>query len=108
MSGSSARRLKRLETAAEPKPFGYYHCVYAHSEADFERQKADLIASGRAKATDLILDANWRSWKERGWSEDAPEYGSDVREPETHAWTKTWMEYINERDAAKQQEGAAA
>jgi hypothetical protein len=34
---------------------GYYHCIYARDEADYERQRADLIASGRAKPTELIL-----------------------------------------------------
>ncbi len=102
MSAASARRLKRLEVASAPKALGHYHCIYACDRAEYERQRADLIASGRAKANDLILDANWRSWKERGWSEEAPEYGSDVREPETHAWTKPWIEYIREWDREKE------
>ena len=98
MSGASARRLKRLEEAAASKVLGHYHCIYARSRADFERQKAALIRSGRAKASDLIFDANWQSWQQRGGSEDAPEYLGGVREPETHAWTKPWIEYLRERD----------
>ena len=96
MSATSSRRLKRLERAAEPEALGRYHCIYACNAADFERQKADLIASGRAKASGLIIDANWQSWQQRGWSADAPEYQGDIRKPETHAWTKPWIEYIHE------------
>ena len=49
MSATSARRLKRLEVAAAPRDLGQYHCIYARGGADFERQKAGLIASGRAR-----------------------------------------------------------
>ncbi len=97
MSVASARRLKRLEEAAAPRDLGQYHCIYARDRADFERQKADLIASSRAKATDLIFDANWQSWQQRGWSEDAPEYVGEVREPETHTWTMTWEEFLDQQ-----------
>jgi hypothetical protein len=98
MSAVLARRLRRLERAAEPETLGHYHCIYARNAADFERQKADLIASDRAKASDLIIDANWQSWQQRGWSADAPEYVGNVRESETHAWTRPWIEYIHEWD----------
>lgn len=96
MSAASARRLKRLEGAAAPKDLGRYHCIYAGDGADYERQKADLIASGRAKATDLIFDANWRSWQQRGSSEDAPEYVGEVKQPKTYAWTMTHDERVLE------------
>ena len=96
MSAASARRLKRLEEATAPRDLGQYHCIYARDEADFERQKADLIASGRAKATDLIFDANWHSWQQRGSSEDAPEYVGEVKEPETFPWTMTHDERVLE------------
>ena len=96
MSRAMERRLLKVEAATRPKDLGRFHCIYARDLADFERQKADLIASGRAKATDLIFDANWQSWQQRGCCEDAPEYVGEVREPETHAWTKTWLEYIDE------------
>ncbi len=98
MSAATAKRLKRLEASVAPKVLGHYHCIYARDRADFEQQKEALIASGRAKASDLIFDANWQSWQQRGGSEDAPEYLGDVREPETHAWTKPWIEYLRERD----------
>ena len=96
MSAASARRLKRLEEAAAPRDLGQYHCIYARDGADFERQKADLIAYGRAKATDLIFDANWRSWQQRGWDAGLPEYVGEVREPETFPWTMTHDERVLE------------
>jgi hypothetical protein len=96
LSAASARRLKRLEGAAAPRDLGQYHCVYARDLADYERQKAGLIASGRAKATDLIFDANWQSWQQRGSSGDSPEYVGEVKEPETHAWTMTHDERVFE------------
>jgi thioredoxin reductase len=94
MSAASARRLKRLEEATAPRDLGQYHCIYACDAADYERQKAVLIASGRAKATDLIFDANWRSWQQRGSSEASPEYVGEVREPETLPWTMTHDERV--------------
>jgi hypothetical protein len=94
MSAASARRLKRLEEAAAPRAFGQYHCIYARDGADFEQQKADLVACGRAKATDLIFDANWRSWQQRSSSEASPEYVGEVREPETFPWTMTHDERV--------------
>ncbi len=97
MSAASARRLKRLEVAAAPRDLGQYHCIYARDAADYERQKADLIASGRAKATDLIFDANWQSLQERGWDAGLPEYVGEVREPETHRWTTTWEEFLDQQ-----------
>jgi hypothetical protein len=99
------RRLLKVEAATSPRDLDRFHCIYARDLADFERQKADLIASGRATATDLIFDANWQSWQQRGSCADAPEYVGEVREVETHAWTKTWLEYIN--DWAKEKADAA-
>jgi hypothetical protein len=69
--------------------------VYAHDLADFERQKANLIASGRAKSTDLIFDADWQSLQQRGWDAGLPEYVGEVREPETFPWTMTWEEFLD-------------
>lgn len=107
MSAASARRLKRLEEAAAPRDLGQYHCIYARDAADYERQKADLIASGRAKATDLIFDANWQSLQQRGWDAGLPEYVGEVREPETHAWTMTWEEFLDQQAEEDRRKGMA-
>src|SRR5215217_7864292 len=102
MTTASARRLKRLEAASQPKALGHYHCVYARDMADYERQRADLIASGRVKAGELIIDANWQTSRQRGGDPlEAPVYLDDMREPETHAWTMTWAEFIRERESEK-------
>jgi hypothetical protein len=34
------------------------HVIYARDEADYETQRAGLIASGRAATSDFILDWN--------------------------------------------------
>lgn len=105
MSRVLERRLEKLEAATGPKVLGYYHCIFARDRQDFDRQKAALVASGRAKPTDLIFDANWQSLQQRGWREDLPEYVGEVREPETYPWTKTWEEQLQEWD---EEEKAAA
>jgi hypothetical protein len=107
MSAASARCLKRLEEATAPRDLGQYHCIYARDGADFERQKADLIASGRAKATDLIFDANWQSLQQRGWDAGLPEYVGEVREPETFPWTTTWEEFLDQEAAEERQKEMA-
>ena len=94
-AASSSRRLARLEATVAPRVLGYYHCIYACDEADYERQRADLIASGRAKPTELIVDANWQKPVSRGEGLcDPPVYLDVVKEPETHAWTETHDERV--------------
>lgn len=107
MSTISARRLKRLEGAAASRDLGQYHCIYARDLADYERQKADLIASGRAKATDLIMDANWQSLQGRGWDAGLPEYVGEAREPETFPWTMTWEQFLDQEAAEDRQKEMA-
>ena len=107
MSAASARRLKRLEEVTAPRDLWQYHCIYARDGADFQRQKADLIASGRAKATDLIFDANCQSLQQRGWDAGLPEYGGEVREPETLPWTMTWEEFLDQEATEERQKEMA-
>lgn len=97
VSVASSKRLTKLEAAAGPKVLGYFHVVYARDMADYERQRADLIASGRAKRTELIWDANWQKPVYRGDGLcDPPVYLDVVKEPETHPWTKTHDEWVLE------------
>jgi hypothetical protein len=104
VSRALERRLERVEAAMGPKVLGYYHYIYASSMADYERQRADLIACGRAKPTDLILDANWQKPVYRGEGLcDPPVYLDVVKEPETHAWTMTHEERVR---AMANEEGA--
>ena len=106
MSRTLERRLGRLEASVGPKVLGYFHVVYATDMADYERQKAALIASGRAKPTDLVWDANWQPSAIRPDGTFVPAYHQGpVQEPETHPWTKTWEEQLREWD---EEEAASA
>ncbi len=107
MSRVLERRLEKLEAAVGPKVLGYYHCIYAADMQDFERQKAALIASGRAKPTDIIFDANWQSLQQRGWDAGLPEYVGEVQEPETFPWTMTWEEFLDQEAAEERQKEMA-
>lgn len=74
MSRLLERRLTKLEASLAPA-HGYMHVIYARDLADFDTQQAGLIASGRAAASDFIMD--WNSglpvdWHETGESESFP------------------------------------
>jgi hypothetical protein len=84
MSRALERRLERLEVGLSPKVLGHMQCIYARDMADYERQKAGLIASGRGKLADFFVDMNYR------W----PAYRDDVREPETEAWTQSHDDFV--------------
>ena len=82
MSRLLERRLTKLEASLAPA-HGYMRVIYARDLADFETQRAGLIASGRAAASDFIMD--WNS----GLSVDRHETG----EPESFPVTRTHEEW---------------
>lgn len=82
MSRLLERRLTKLEIATGPKVLGYWHAIYARDEADYEAQRAGLIASGRVKPNDLCVEV-WLA------ETDA------AREPETFPETKTHEEWVD-------------
>jgi hypothetical protein len=95
MSRALHRRLERVEAAMGPKVLGYFHVVYATDMQDYERQRKDLIASGRAKPRDLIFDANWQTPVYRGNGLcDPPVYREIVKEPETLPWSETFTDWL--------------
>ncbi len=90
MSKTMMRRLDRLEGVRTPD-LGNCHTVYARDEADYRAQRAKLIASGRAKADELIF-AEWLA------------EGEPAREPETKPWTMThkdWLAFLDQAEHAQ-------
>ena len=84
MSRVLERRLEKVEAAIGPKVLGYMQCIYATNMQDYQRQKADLVASGQAKAADFFVDMNYRH----------PAYENVVKAPETIPWTETHDERV--------------
>jgi hypothetical protein len=78
------RRLERLEASAGPRVLGYTHVIYERDPADFEAQRADLIACGRAKASDFFFD----------WNFNLPPGQREFRAPETIPTTETHDERV--------------
>jgi hypothetical protein len=54
MSRLTSRRLAKLE-AKQPGNMAPWHSIISDCDEDEERQKAELIASSRAKATDNFI-----------------------------------------------------
>jgi hypothetical protein len=82
MSRALTSRLSRPEAATGPKVLGYWHAIYARDGADYEAQRAGLIASGRAKPDQFCVEV-WLA------ETDVP------REPETFPETRTHEEWVD-------------
>ncbi len=82
MSRALTNRLNRLEAATGRKVLRHWHAIYARDEADYETQRAGLVASGRAKPNDFCVEI---------WLAE----GDAAREPETIPETKTHEEWLD-------------
>jgi hypothetical protein len=78
------RRLDRLEGSLAPV-LGHMHVIYARDEGDYETQRAGLIASGRAAASDFIMD----------WNSGLPVDRHEAGEPESFPVTRTHEEWVD-------------
>ena len=86
------RRLERLEGSLAPV-LGHMHIIYARDAADFEAQRADLIAAGVAVKSDTFMD----------WNLGLPADEHEAAEPESFPVTHTHEEWVD----ILAQEGAA-
>jgi hypothetical protein len=84
MSRTTMRRLEKLEAGSAPK-HGHMHVIYARDLADFEAQRAGLIASGRAAASDFIMD----------WNFGLPADQHETGEPESFPVARTHEEWVD-------------
>ncbi len=82
MSRALTNRLNRLEAATGPKVLGHWHAIYARDEADYETQRAGLIASRRVRPDEFCVEV-WLA------ETDAP------RGPETFHETRTHEEWVD-------------
>lgn len=78
------RRLERLEGSLAPV-LGHMHVIYARDEADYETQREGLMASGRAAASDFIMD----------WNLGIPGEQHETGGPETFPITRTHEEWVD-------------
>jgi hypothetical protein len=60
------------------------HVIYARDEADYETQREGLTASGRASASDFILD----------WNHGIPAERHEAGEPESFPVTRNHEEWV--------------
>ncbi len=82
MSRTTLNRLARLEAAAPPSTAWSTVTVYAHTQQDFESQRAALLHSGEATAKDWIM-----------WEPLRP--GESPRAPVRETSSETWMEFLD-------------
>jgi hypothetical protein len=78
------RRLTKLEASLAPA-HGYVHVIYARDLVDFEGQKADLITSGMAAASDTFMD----------WNSGLPVDEHEAAEPESFPITHSHEEWVD-------------
>lgn len=78
------KRLRRLEGSMHPTQ-GHMHLIYARDLEDFEAQRADLIASGAAAASDTFED----------WNCGRPADQHEAWEPESFPITRTHEEWVD-------------
>lgn len=83
MSRAIVTRLARLEEAGT-KGLGHLHVIYARDGADYEAQRAALLAEGRARASDTFMD----------WNCGLAPAQRDVRPSETIRITQTHDERV--------------
>lgn len=91
MSRDIERRLSKLETSVLPM-LGYWHSIYPRDGADFDRQRANLIATGQAKPTDMFFDEN----------AGLPLVRRVIRDPERAPVTRThdeWIDILDRRES---------
>jgi hypothetical protein len=78
------RRLERLEGSLVPV-LGHMHVIYARDEGDYETQREELMASGRAATSDFIMD----------WNSGVPVDRHEAGEPESFTVTRTHEEWVD-------------
>ena len=78
------KRLERLEDATNPV-LERMHIIYAQDAADFEAQRADLIAAGVGAKSDTFVD----------WNHGRPADEHEAVEPEFFPITRTHEEWVD-------------